>query len=146
MQSDSGIYIHISLLFQILFPCRLLQSAEQSFLCYTVKKSESEVTQSCPCDPWTIQSMEFSRQKYWSGQLFSFPGDRPSPGIEPRSPTLQTDSLPSVLVNQLFYIQQCVCVKPKLLIYPQPPPPTPPCFLFGNHTFVFKVCESVSVL
>ena len=28
-----------------------------------------EVTQSCLtlCDPWTIQSMEFSRPEYWSG-------------------------------------------------------------------------------
>ena len=32
--------------------------------------------------PWTIQSMEFSRPDYWSGQLFLSPGDLPSPGIE----------------------------------------------------------------
>ena len=31
----------------------------------------------------------FSRQEYWSG----LPGDLPDPGIEPRSPVLQTDSL-----------------------------------------------------
>ena len=35
-QSDSVIHIHVSLLFQILFPFRLLQNIEQSFLCYTV--------------------------------------------------------------------------------------------------------------
>ena len=31
--------------------------------------SEVKVTQSCPtlCDPWTIQSREFSRPEYWSG-------------------------------------------------------------------------------
>ena len=39
--------------------------------------------------------MEFSRQEYWSGQPFPSPGDVPDPGIEPRSPTLQVDSLPS---------------------------------------------------
>ena len=39
--------------------------------------------------PWTIQSMEFSRPDYWSGQLFPSPGDLPNPGIEHRSPTLQ---------------------------------------------------------
>ena len=44
--------------------------------------------------PWTIQSMEFSRPEYWSGQPFPSPGDLPNPGIEPRSPTLQADSLP----------------------------------------------------
>ena len=32
---------------------------------------------------------------YWSASLFSSSGDLPNPGIEPRSPTLQTDSLPA---------------------------------------------------
>ena len=35
-QSDSVIHVHISILFQVLFPFRLLQSTEQSSLCYTV--------------------------------------------------------------------------------------------------------------
>ena len=39
--------------------------------------------------------MEFSRLEYWSGQPFLSPGDLPNPGIEPRSPTLQADSLPA---------------------------------------------------
>ena len=39
--------------------------------------------------------MEFSRQEYWCGLLFPSPGDLPNPGIEPTSPTLQADSLPS---------------------------------------------------
>ena len=43
--------------------------------------------------PWTTQSMEFSRPEYWSGYPFPSPGDLPNPGIEPRSPTLQVDSL-----------------------------------------------------
>ena len=38
--------------------------------------------------------MKFSRPEYWSGQPFPSPGDLPNPGIEPRSPTLQADSLP----------------------------------------------------
>ena len=50
--------------------------------------------------PWTVayqapQSMEFSRQEYWSGLPFPSPGDLPNPGIEPRPPTLQADTLPS---------------------------------------------------
>ena len=45
--------------------------------------------------PWTKQSMEFSRPEYWSRQPFPSPGDLPNPGIEPRSPTLQEDSLPA---------------------------------------------------
>ena len=40
--------------------------------------------------PW-----EFSRQEYWSGLPCPPPGDLPNPGIKPRSPTLQVDSLPS---------------------------------------------------
>ena len=37
----------------------------------------------------------FSRPEYWNGQPFPSPGDLPNPGIEPRSPTLQADSLPA---------------------------------------------------
>ena len=41
------------------------------------------------------QSMGFSRQEYWNELPFSSPGDLPNPGIEPRSRTLQVDSLPA---------------------------------------------------
>ena len=37
--------------------------------------------------------MEFSRPEYWSGSPFPSPGNLSNPGIEPRSPTLQADSL-----------------------------------------------------
>ena len=40
-------------------------------------------------------SMGFSRQEYWSGVPFPSPEDLSKPGIEPKSPTLQADSLPS---------------------------------------------------
>ena len=48
--------------------------------------------------PWTVAcqaplSTGFSRQEYWSGLPFPSPGDLPDPGIEARSPSLQTDSL-----------------------------------------------------
>ena len=36
-----------------------------------------------------------SRQEYWSGLPCPPPGDLPNPGIEPSSPTLEVDSLPS---------------------------------------------------
>ena len=39
--------------------------------------------------------MEFSRPGYWTGWPFPSPGDLPDPGIEPGSPALQADSLPS---------------------------------------------------
>ena len=44
---------------------------------------------------WVPLSMEFSRQGYWSGLSFPSPGDLPDPGIKPRSPALQADSLPT---------------------------------------------------
>ena len=63
-------------------------------------KEVSEVAQSCPtlCDPVTVAHQAplytgFSRQKYWSGLPFPSPGDLPSPGIKPRSPALQADTL-----------------------------------------------------
>ena len=37
----------------------------------------------------------FSRQEYWSGLPCPPPGNLPNPGIEPRPPELQADSLPS---------------------------------------------------
>ena len=39
--------------------------------------------------------MEFSRQEYWSGLPFPSSAVLPDPGIEPRSPALQADTLPS---------------------------------------------------
>ena len=39
--------------------------------------------------------MEFSRQEYWSGLPYPSPGDLPNPGIQPGSPRLKADSLPS---------------------------------------------------
>ena len=62
------------------------------------------VIKSCEtlCDPRTVAcqaplSMEFSRQEYWSGFPFPSPGYLPHPGIEPGSPALQADSLPTEL-------------------------------------------------
>ena len=45
--------------------------------------------------PWNIQSMEFSRPQNWRELTFPFLEDPPDPGIEPRSPILQADSLPA---------------------------------------------------
>ena len=45
--------------------------------------------------------MGFSRPEYWSGQPFPSPGDLPNPGIEPRSPALQVDSLSSELSGKM---------------------------------------------
>ena len=65
--------------------------------------SLSSVAQSCltVCDPHELQPArllclwEFSIQEYWSGMPCLPPGDLPNPGMEPRSPTLEADSLSS---------------------------------------------------
>ena len=54
--------------------------------------------------PWTVAlqaplSMGFSRQESWSGLPFPSPEDLPDPGIEPESPALQADSLPTELTQ-----------------------------------------------
>ena len=76
------------------------------------------VAQSCPAfaTPWTVAhqaplSMEFSRQEYWNGLSFPFPGDLPDPGIKYRSPTLQADSLPSELPGKPHVVQGSVVVE-----------------------------------
>ena len=61
-------------------------------------ESKSQVTQSCLtlCDLMYCSlplSLGFSKQEYWSGLPFPSPGDLPDPGIEPRFPALQGDSL-----------------------------------------------------
>ena len=48
--------------------------------------------------------MGFSRQEYWSGLPFLSPGDLPNPGIKPRSPILQADSLPSEPPGKLLEV------------------------------------------
>ena len=65
--------------------------------------------------PWTVahqapQSMEFSRQKYWSGLSFPCPGDLSNPGIEHESPTLLADALLSEPPGKLFFL-------PRLCVY-----------------------------
>ena len=46
--------------------------------------------------------MGFSRPEYWSGQPIPSPADLPDPGIEPESPALQADSLPTELSGKLL--------------------------------------------
>ena len=75
-------------------------SLTKQFYC---KEPESESVKSLSplwlfATPWTVAhqaplSMEFSRQEYWSGLPFPIPRDLQDPGIGPRFPALQADSL-----------------------------------------------------
>ena len=63
---------------------------------YSVMRDSLKVT------PWTTAhqahlSMGFTRQEYWSGLPFPSPRNLPDPGIEPGSPALQADPLPTEL-------------------------------------------------
>ena len=65
---------------------------------HQVKESRSVVSESFTT-PGTVAhqaplSIEFSRQEHGGGLPFPSPGDFPHPGIKPRSPALQADSLP----------------------------------------------------
>ena len=58
--------------------------------------------------PWTVAyqaplSLGFPRQEYWSGLPFPPTGDLPDSGIEPGSPALQADSLPSEPSGKLSF-------------------------------------------
>ena len=80
-QSDSVIHIHVSILFQILFPFRLLQNIEQNSLCYIVGPCwlsvlniavwtcQSQISKlSLPCLPLLVTISSFSK----SVSLFLF--------------------------------------------------------------------------
>ena len=68
--------------------------------------------------PWTVArqaplSMEFPRQENWSRLPFPSPGDLPNPGVKPKSPALQVNSLLSdppgkptfTIVGSLYLLQ-----------------------------------------
>ena len=77
------------------------QNHQLVMICYSTRRKLLRVSSSVTSNsatPWTVAhqaplSMEFSMQEYWSGLPFPSPGDLPNPGIEPRSPALQADSL-----------------------------------------------------
>ena len=82
-------YLHMFILFVFLFllynMCMLSHSAVRLF-----------------ATPWTVAHQAplftgFPRQEHWSGLPFPFPGELSDPGIKPRSPALQADSLPPEL-------------------------------------------------
>ena len=72
---------------------------EPRYLRYLLLLFSLQVMSDSFTTPWTTAlqaplSMEFPRQEYWSGLPFPSAGDLPDPGIKPRSPAWQADSLP----------------------------------------------------
>ena len=72
--------------------------------------------------PWTVThqsplSLAFSRQEYWSGLPFPFPGDLPNPGIKPGFLSLlhwQASSLTLALPGKFPYIHNGILYKVKV--------------------------------
>ena len=72
-------------------------------------------------------SMGFSRQEYWNGLPFPSPGNLPNPGIEPRYPAWQEESLPTELwgkskntgVGNLSLLQQCLYTNCQMIQWPR---------------------------
>ena len=65
-------------------------------------------------NPWTVAyqvppSVGFSRQEYWRGLPFPSP-DLPNPGIEPRSPALYADALPSEPPGKFLFDKYFCCM------------------------------------
>ena len=85
------------------------------------------VAQLCPtlCDPMNCSPlapllMGFSRHKYWNGSPFPSPGDLPDPEIEPWSPALQADSLPSEPPAKPIYSSVYMLIPSSQFIYSPP--------------------------
>ena len=80
-----------------IFQARVLEWAAIAFsdkyiyISYIYMTLATQWTIACQAPP----SMGFSRQEYWSGLPFPSLEDLLDPGIEPGSPALQADSLPS---------------------------------------------------
>ena len=86
--------------------------------------------------------MGFSRQEYWRGLPFPSPGDLPVPGVEPRSPALQADALPTELrrtreYTVKWYIQSHRKDKDYYLTLIKP--------AFPRLTFSYRCCVHVCV-
>ena len=68
-------------------------------------------------------STEFSGQEHWTGLPYPPPGDLPNAGVKPRSPALQSDSLPlshqGSPINLQLYIKE---MTDKNLLYTQGTP------------------------
>ena len=75
--------------------------------------------------PWTLGhqaslSMEFSRQEYWSGEVFPSPENLSNPGIKPWSPASQANSLlfelkgSPILIIKLYYLKTFISLSSEI--------------------------------
>ena len=92
--------------------------------------------------PWTAAyqdppSKGFSRQEYWSGLPFPYPGDPPDPGIEPGFPALEADALLSEPLGKSLEI---LFLRQKSYSSYCEPFSLPRCQVLGFFSQCFPVC------
>ena len=82
--------------------CTQISTAHLCFPCHSVISRPVVANSLQPCQEWGLDYSPpgspvhgILQEEYWGGLLCPPPGDLPNPGIRPRSPTLQVDSLPS---------------------------------------------------
>ena len=92
-------------------------------------------------------SMEFSRQEYWSRWLtFPSPGDLPNTGIEPRSPSLQADALPSEPPGKPYpLVRHPQHPIPQVLLWPLLVLLLNSCSSIGICLFLFSSCSKLGL-
>ena len=94
-------------------------------------------------------SMEFSRPEYLSGQLFPSPGELPNPGIEPRSPAWQADSLlsesPGKPMNTVYLLPK-LGVRPVTWAGPALTIPFCGGYLIGFSALTLMFCKGNSTV
>ena len=88
------------------FRTRKLGPGESSAVCEKACESVSRSFMSDSLTPWTVShqaplSMEFSSKNTGVGCHSLLQGDLPDPGVGPKSPALQADSLPSEPLREL---------------------------------------------
>ena len=97
-----------------------------------IRLKESEVAQACLtlCSPRDCRLQDssihgtFQAIRYWRGLPFPSPGDLPYPGIEPRSPALWADALPSEPPGKVLFLHSRLCPQQRCTWLS--PPASPP--------------------
>ena len=69
-------------------------AAREGIKLHIDRLKEADILVEC-LSPWNTLTLPVKKDEYWSRLQFPSPGDLPDPGIEPRSPVLQADTLPS---------------------------------------------------
>ena len=95
--------------------------------------------------------MRFSRQGHWSGLSFHSPGDPLNTGIEPMSPALQADSLPTELQGKPYscfssvqfssVAHSCPTLWPHELQHARPPCPSPTLGAYSDSCLLSRWCH-----